>query len=59
MARYLITYLDGESESITAAKLEPSSGQYVAWVGDGSAAAYIPISNVRSVVRQADQAVTD
>jgi len=55
MARYLISYLDGETETVTAANLEPSGGQYVAWVGDGSAAAYIPIVNVRSVVRQDDE----
>ncbi|MDX2757896.1 hypothetical protein [Streptomyces europaeiscabiei] len=59
MARYLITYLDGNDETITAANLEPSGSQYIAWVGDGSAAAFIPISNVRSVVRQNDEAVTD
>lgn len=57
MARYLITYLDGDSETVTAARLEPSGSQYVAWVGDGSAAAYIPINNVRSVIRQDDEAV--
>jgi hypothetical protein len=58
MARYLISYLDGDTETITAANLEPSGNQYVAWVGDGSAAAYIPIANVRSIVRQDDEAVT-
>jgi len=59
MARYLVTYLDGDSETITAANLEPSGSQYIAWVGDGSTAAYIPIANVRSVVLQDDaEAVT-
>ena len=58
MARYLINYLDGESETITAANLEPAGGQYIAWVGDGSAAAYIPISNVRSVVLQSAEEAT-
>jgi hypothetical protein len=59
MARYRIAYLDGETETITAANLEPSGNQYIAWVGDGSAAAYIPAANVRSIVRQDDEAVTD
>lgn len=59
MARYLITYLDGETETVTAANLEPSGGQYIAWVGDGSAAAYIPITNVRSVHRLNDEQVTN
>lgn len=58
MARYLISYLDGESETVTADNLEPSGNQYIAWAGDGSAAAYIPAANVRSVVRQ-DEAVND
>ena len=58
MPRYLISYLDGETETVTAANLEPSGDQYVAWVGDGSAAAYIPSANVRSVIRQDDEAVT-
>ena len=57
MARYLISYLDGESEIVTAVNLEPSGGQYIAWAGDGSAAAYIPAANVRSIVRQDDKAV--
>ncbi|MEC4016113.1 hypothetical protein [Streptomyces sp. H27-D2] len=59
MARYLISYLDGESETVTAANLEPSGSQYIAWVGDGSAAAYIPAVNVRSIVRQDDGQVDD
>ncbi|WP_060905328.1 hypothetical protein [Streptomyces scabiei] len=59
MAHYLISYLDGESETVTAANLEPSGNQYIAWVGDGSAAAYIPAANVRSIVRQNDEAVAD
>jgi hypothetical protein len=59
MAQYLVTYLDGEAETITAANLEPSGHQYIAWVGDGSAAAYIPAINVRSIVLQRDdEAVT-
>ncbi|WP_329215257.1 hypothetical protein OG352_06430 [Streptomyces sp. NBC_01485] len=57
MARYRISYLDGETETITAANLEPSGSQYIAWVGDGAAAAYIPIGNVRSIVLQDDEAV--
>lgn len=52
MAQYLVTYLDGESETITADSLEPLADQYVAWTGDGSAAAYIPADNVRSIIRQ-------
>jgi len=59
MARYLINYLDGESETITAVNLEPIGGQYVAWAGDGSAAAYIPTNNVRSVILQSDDETAD
>jgi hypothetical protein len=59
MATYLISYLDGDTETVIAATLEPSGGQYVAWAGDGSASAYIPISNVRSVVRQEDAEAVD
>jgi hypothetical protein len=57
MPRYRIAYLDGNDETITAANLEPSGSQYIAWVGDGSAAAYIPAANVRSIVRQDDEPV--
>lgn len=57
MAQYLIKYLDGESETITAASLDPSGSQYIAWVGDGSVVAYIPAANVRSIVRQDTEAV--
>jgi hypothetical protein len=59
MARYLINYLDGEGETITAANLEPIGGQYIAWVGDESAAAYIPANNVRSIVLQDDDETAD
>ncbi len=55
MARYSINYLTGDSEIIEAANLEPSGSQYIGWAGDGSAAAYIPISNVLSVVRIAEE----
>ncbi|MFH8804067.1 hypothetical protein ACH4F6_31515 [Streptomyces sp. NPDC017936] len=54
MARYLITYMDGETETINADNIEPSGGQYIGWAGDGSAVAYIPAGNVRSIVRQDD-----
>lgn len=54
MARYTINYLTGDSEIIEAANLEPSGSQYIGWAGDGSAAAYIPIANVLSVVRIAE-----
>lgn len=55
MARYSINYLTGDSEIIEAANLEPSGSQYIGWAGDGSAAAYIPIANVLSVVRIAEE----
>jgi hypothetical protein len=55
MARYLISYLDGESETVTAADLAPSGSQYIAWVGDGCAAAFIPAANVRSIIRLNDE----
>lgn len=51
MAGYTISYLDGDSQTVTADYLEPSQGQYVAFA-DGAAVAYIPIQNVRSVVRE-------
>jgi hypothetical protein len=56
MARYLITYLDGEAEEVTANTLEPSSGQYIAY-REGKPAAYVPAANVRSIIRQDDEAV--
>ncbi|MEU5976373.1 hypothetical protein [Streptomyces sp. NPDC047315] len=52
MANHLITYLDGDTETITASRIEPFGDQYVAYADDGSATAYIPICSVRSVVRQ-------
>lgn len=55
MARYTINYLTGHEEIIEAKYLEPSGSQYVGWAGDGSACAYIPIANVLSVVRLADE----
>jgi hypothetical protein len=58
MARYRIIYTDGETETITADTLEPSGGQYIGWA-DGSAVAYIPAGNVRSIVREDDEAVTN
>lgn len=59
MAKYLISYTDGDSETITADNLEPSlsGGQYVAY-RDGKPAAYIPATNVRSIVRQDDETET-
>lgn len=57
MPQYLIEYLDGDSDTITADDIEPSGSQYIAWAGDGSAAAYIPAANVRSIIRQAAEAV--
>jgi len=59
MAQYLINYLDGESETVTAADLAPSGSQYIAWVADGSAAAFISAANVRSIIRQNDAEATD
>ncbi|WP_394436281.1 hypothetical protein [Streptomyces sp. SGAir0957] len=59
MAQYAINYLTGDTETITADNLEPSGGQYIAWAGDGSAAAYIPVANVRSVIRQDAEKAAD
>lgn len=56
MATYRISYTDGETETVEAHTLEPSGSHYVGRVGDGSASAYIPAVNVRSIVRQDDQA---
>lgn len=55
MARYTINYLTGAEEIIEAKYIEPSGSQYIGWAGDGSACAYIPIANVLSVVRMADE----
>lgn len=55
MARYTITYLTGDSEIVEAKYIEPSGSQYIGWAGDGSASAYIPIANVLSVVRLAEE----
>ncbi|MHC3427197.1 hypothetical protein [Streptomyces sp. DT18] len=55
MAKYLIKYLDGDSEEIEGGYLEPSGADYVVWKGDGSALAYIPRANVRSAVRLNDE----
>ncbi|MDR3081610.1 MAG: hypothetical protein LBV60_11915 [Streptomyces sp.] len=58
MAKYPISCLNGDAEEITADNLEPSGSQYVGRAGDGSAVAYIPAANVRSIIRQDDEAVT-
>lgn len=59
MARYTINYLNGDCEIIEAANLDPSGSQYIGWAGDGSATAYIPIANVLSVVRIAEEPTPD
>jgi len=56
MARYEINYLDGNTECVDADNLEPSGNQYIAWAGDGSAAAYIPVANVRSIIKCNEEA---
>lgn len=58
MAQYLVTYTDGDTETVTAERIDASGSQYIGWVGDGSVAAYIPAVNVRSIVRQDNEAVT-
>lgn len=55
MARYTINYLTGQEETVQAKYIEPVGSQYVGWAEDGSACAYIPIANVLSVVRLADE----
>ncbi|UPZ27638.1 hypothetical protein MUK60_07300 [Streptomyces sp. LRE541] len=57
MAQYEIKYLDGESETVTANLIESDGRQYVIY-RSGKPAGYIPASNVRSVLRQDDEAVT-
>lgn len=57
MARYLISYLDGETETVTADLLEYVGAHYVGYRAN-EAIAYIPTDNVRSVIRQDDEAVT-
>ncbi|MGW5173128.1 hypothetical protein ACWERY_02020 [Streptomyces sp. NPDC004082] len=59
MAQYLVTYDNGHDEIIEADNVEPSGSHYVGWAGDGSAAAYIPASNVLSIVRQREEVTTD
>ncbi len=56
MARYRVTFDNGHDEIIEADTLEPSGSNFVGWAGDGSAVAYIPISNVLFVVRLRDEA---
>jgi hypothetical protein len=58
MAQYLISYLDGEGETVTANNVEITGGQYVLYRG-GKPAGFVPVSNVRSVHRQDDEAATD
>lgn len=57
MATYRIAYTDGETETITADYVDPEGVQYVAYL-DSKLVAYIPGRNVRSIVRQDDEAVT-
>lgn len=57
MARYLISYLDGETEIVTANTIESGIGQYVIYRG-GTIVGFVPASNVRSVHRQDGEAVT-
>ncbi|MEU5772718.1 hypothetical protein ABZ819_05355 [Streptomyces venezuelae] len=58
MAQYKIKYLDGEIETVAANLVESDGRQYVIY-RSGKPAGYIPAANVRSVLRQDDQAVTD
>lgn len=58
MARYNVTYLDGDSETVTANLVEPSGGQYVVY-RQGKPVGYIPAANVRSILRQDDAAMDD
>ncbi|MYR28732.1 MULTISPECIES: hypothetical protein [unclassified Streptomyces] len=52
MAKYLIKYLDGESEEIEADALDLVRDlTYIAWGSSGWPIAFIPCVNVRSVVR--------
>ena len=58
MPNYLITYLDGDSETIDADTMEPSGSQYIAY-RNGCSVAYIPATNVRSITRQDTTQPTD
>ena len=55
MARYLISYLDGETETVTADGVEydPDARDYTFVTGE-QAVALTPVANIRSVVRQGD-----
>ncbi|MFE6785182.1 hypothetical protein ACFVFF_23285 [Streptomyces sp. NPDC057680] len=55
MPQYLIKYLDGDSETLTAERVDASGSQYIAWVGEGSVTTYISAANVRSIVRQPEE----
>ncbi|MGV9352300.1 hypothetical protein [Streptomyces misionensis] len=56
MARYLITYLDAETDVIQADGVEydAEARDYTFHAG-GQVAALVPVTNVRSVRRQEDQ----
>lgn len=63
MARYTINYLTGDTETITADKvnIDDESQVFVFRTGpiQNEPDAIVPQSNVRSVHRQDDEAVTD
>jgi len=59
MANYRIAYLDGETETIQADRSEYDlDARSLILYSDEQPVAWIPQANVRSIVRQNDEAVT-
>lgn len=59
MARYEINYLTGDTEMVEADGVEyDTDARDYTFVKNGQVVALAPVSNVRSVHRQDDQAVT-
>lgn len=63
MAQYTINYLTGDTETIQVDRIEEEGTQYTAYLGSDEdtsvIVSHIPAANVRSIHRQADEAVTD
>jgi hypothetical protein len=60
MARYLVTYDNGMEDTITATKVDKNfdSSEYRFLDTSDQPVAYVPASNVLSIVRQDDEEVT-
>lgn len=57
MARYEINYLGGETQEIDATRIEHYEDQYIGWSDDGTPIAYVPVDNVRSIIRMSREPV--